>query len=335
MDPISQGALGAAAASSVAPKRLASFVLLGAVSGVAPDLDFLIRSSTDSLLFLEYHRQFTHALLFIPIGAALCALVSYPAVRRHLSLRATYLACLLGYGTHGLLDACTSYGTQLFWPFSDARVAWNSVSVVDPLFTLPLIALVTAALWWQRAGLARVGFAWAVAYVLFGAWQQERAVAAGATLAQARGHTPVRLDAKPSFANLLVWKLVYEYDGRYYVDAVRLAGTVRYCEGTSVAALDVARDFPWLTEASQQYRDVQRFRWFSEDYLAVDGVDARRIVDIRYSLLPNEISALWGIRLDPDAPLERHAQFVTDSTRRAAEAPRLVGMVLGDTCRPL
>ncbi len=70
MDPISQGAAGA-----ILPQTFASvektrvYVLLGALAGMAPDLDVLIRSPTDPLLFLEYHRQFTHALLFVPIGA--------------------------------------------------------------------------------------------------------------------------------------------------------------------------------------------------------------------------------------------------------------------------
>ena len=69
-----------------------------------------------------------------------------PLARKALSWRQTYLACLdTGYATHGLLDACTSYGTQLFWPFSDERVAWNNSSIVDPLFTLPILALVIAA----------------------------------------------------------------------------------------------------------------------------------------------------------------------------------------------
>ena len=40
----------------------------------------------------------------------------------------TYLFCLLGYATHGMLDACTSYGTQLLWPFTNHRYAFNTIS---------------------------------------------------------------------------------------------------------------------------------------------------------------------------------------------------------------
>ena len=61
MDPLSQATLGAAAAQSVITKAdLARIGLIGALAGMAPDLDVLIQSPTDPLLQLEYHRQFTH-----------------------------------------------------------------------------------------------------------------------------------------------------------------------------------------------------------------------------------------------------------------------------------
>ncbi len=328
MDPLSQGVFGAVVAGSGANRvRIAPIAIIGGLSALAPDLDILIRSSSDPLLFLEYHRQFSHAIAFIPFGAAICALVSYRFVRGRLTWQLTYLGCLLGFASHGLLDACTSYGTQLFWPFSDARIAWNSVSVVDPLFTVPLIALVAMAIAKGRSELARVALVWAVCYLGLGAVQQHRAVSAGFELAASRGHEPVRLDAKPSFANLLVWKIVYEYDDRYFVDAARLGMAVSYCEGLHIAALDLERDFPWLAVATQQARDVERFRWFSQDYLALDPSDPSRIVDVRYSTLPNEIEPLWGIRLDPNADAAAHADFSTQSTRRAEQLPRLWAMV--------
>ena len=176
MDPISQGALGALVPQVVSRReKLRAFAVLGCLAGMAPDLDVFIDSSTDPLLFLEFHRQFTHALLFIPIGAALVALPLQPVVRRTLRPRETYLACLLGYATHGLLDACTSYGTQLLWPFSEHRVAWNNVSVVDSLFTLPLLGLVSLAAVRRRRAFAVAGLSWAVCYLALGAVQHQRA----------------------------------------------------------------------------------------------------------------------------------------------------------------
>ena len=117
MDPLSQGTVGAAFAQSVSNKNnIFKIGFIGFLAGLTPDLDVLIQSSTDPILSLEYHRQFTHSLFFIPFGSLIVALLIFPLVKRSMGFKTVYLASLLGYATHGLLDACTSYGTQLFWP---------------------------------------------------------------------------------------------------------------------------------------------------------------------------------------------------------------------------
>lgn len=327
MDPLSQGVLGASLSQSGSTReRVVAAGVLGLLGGMAPDLDVLIRSSHDPLLALEHHRQFTHSLIFIPVGSLICALVAHPLAGRWLTFRENWLFCLLGYATHGLLDACTSYGTQLLWPFSDARIAWNSVSVVDPLFTLPILLLVAIAALRRRPGAARWALTWGVSYLLLGAFQHHRALAAGEVLAASRGHTPQRLEAKPSFANLLVWKTVYEHAGRYYVDAARVAFEPRVFAGTSTPMLRLSQDFPWLDADSRQARDVERFRRFSDGFVAVDPRQPNRIVDIRYSLVPNEIDALWGIELDPDAP-QQHVDFFTARGDSSQGARKLLQML--------
>ena len=311
---MTQGALGAALPQSASNSRwVASAGLLGFLAGMAADLDVLIRSNTDPLLFLEYHRQFTHSLIFIPIGGAICALVLHQLLgrRRGLSVTQSWLFCTLGYATHAVLDSCTTYGTMLLWPFSEQRFAWNTISIIDPLFTLPLLLAVVLAARLRRPVLARVGLAWAIAYMGLGLLQRDAAQDMGHALAAERGHTVLRLEAKPSFANILVWKVVYETRDRYYVDAVRASLWPRVYPGDSVAKLVVDRDLPWLDPASQQARDIERFRWFSNGYIARDPIYANRVMDIRYSLLPNEISPLWSIELARDAGRADHALYRT------------------------
>lgn len=321
MDPLSQGLVGATASTLGAPaKRLRAYALLGALSGMAPDLDVLIRSSTDPLLFLEYHRQFTHALAFIPVGALICAAVLRPLARSSLANREIYFACLLGYASHGVLDSCTSYGTQLFWPFSDMRVAWNNVSVVDPLLTLGLGSLMALAIRKRSRGWARIAALWLIAYLLVGVVQRERAEAQGSALAASRGHAAAGLSAKPAFGSLLLWKTVYREGERYYVDAVRVGWRPRVFPGESARALEVERDLPWLESGSQQARDLERFRWFSNDWIALDPREEGRIIDIRYSMVPNRIRALWGIELREGAPKDAHVRFFT--SRDTSEATR-------------
>jgi inner membrane protein len=305
MDPLSQASLGASLSQSFADNRTKSgqsaqlaALLIGALAGMAPDLDILIRSTQDPLLFLEYHRQFTHALSFIPFGALVCAVVFYPFARRHLPFRYIYLFSFLGYATHGLLDACTSYGTQLLWPFSNMRVSWSTVSIVDPLFTVPVLLLVIFAAWKKSVVFARFAFLYAVVFLCFGLIQKERAEDFTYALAELRGHQVERIHVKPSFGNRHIWKLIYEYDGRYYVDAVRLLFDEELIEGSSIQQLDLKRDFPWLIDGSQQAIDVERYRWFSDDFLAVNPQDSNIIMDVRYSYLPNQISMMWGIELE-------------------------------------
>ena len=328
MDPVSQGVLGAAAAQAFArPRQVAAAGLLGALSGMAPDLDVLIRSSVDPLLFLEFHRQFTHSLVFIPIGAALCAAVLFPLARRWCRAKEVYLYCLIGYATHGLLDACTSYGTLLYWPFSNARVAWNNISIVDPLFTIPLLVLVVLAARRGRVAFARVAFAWAVVYLAVGLVQRDRAETAGLAIARARQHAPASVEAKPAFASLLLWKTIYEYGGRYYVDAVRVGTGSVYFPGQSTPRLVVERDLPWLDSETQQARDLERFRWFSQDHLAIDARQPHDVIDIRYSMLPDRIDPLWGIRLDPNAPDNAFSRFVTQRRLDRSDRNRLFEMM--------
>ena len=330
MDPVSQGVLGVAAAKAVSRQpwtRRAAF--MGLVAGLAPDADVFIHSATDPLLSLQFHRQFTHALAFIPIGSLVVALVLHPLVgRKALRFTTTYLFCLAGYATHGLLDACTSYGTQLLWPFTDLRVAWNNISIIDPLFTVPILLLVVLGFCRKSPLLARCALVWVGVYLLFGVVQRDRAAAVGHAVAEARGHVVERLAAKPTFGNLLVWKIVYESEGKFFVDAVRVGLSSRYYPGAAIEKLDAHRDLPWLQPDSQQARDVERFRWFSGDYLALSG--SNTITDIRYSLVPNEIEGLWGIVLNPLALPHQHVRYASSRTPTGPKWQAFRDMLLGN-----
>ena len=331
MDPLTQGVLGATLPQAIAKRPFVIRAgLFGFLSGMAADMDTFIRSSEDPLLYLEYHRQFTHSLVFIPFGGVLCGLLLYWLIGRrwNLCIWQSLLFCTLGYATHGLLDACTNYGTQLFWPFSDARIAWNSVSIIDPLFTLPILVSIVLSGIKQNPVFARAALVWAVLYLSLGVYQREAAVTMGKELAADRGHRLLRIDAKPSFANLLVWKTVYETSQRFYVDAVRLGFLKRVFVGSSIKKLNLSKDFRWLDPTSQQAKDVKRFLWFSNGYIAQDTMHQNRIIDVRFSMIPNEIEALWSIELSQTAERNAHVQFlnhrgdISEKTRKLWEMLR-------------
>ena len=312
MDPVTQGTIGAVLPQTLGKKNLGIVALLGFLSGMAPDLDILIRSNTDPLLSLEYHRQFTHSLIFIPFGGLICALFLFVVFKKisPFNFKKTWLYCTLGYGSHGLIDACTSYGTLLFWPFSDIRIAWNNISIIDPLFTLPLILLIVIATIKKKNIYSKIALAWAVTYLTLGVYLHNVAINVGKEIAEQRGHIVTRIKAKPSFGNLILWKTIYETDGKFYVDATNLFFS-NIISGESIKKLNLKKDFPWLEKESQQYKDVDRFKWFSNDFLAVNPNNKNQIVDIRYSGIPNEIGGLWGIQLNPNKHNHEHVEFVS------------------------
>ena len=316
MDPISQGVIGASLAqSSVTNKRyLISAGIIGFLSGMAPDLDILIRSEHDPLLFLEYHRQFTHSLVFIPIGGLICAAILFFIFRlqKNLSFKQTWIFATLGYGTHGILDACTSYGTLLFWPFSYNRISWNNISIIDPLFTLPILTLIVMSIFLKKTLLARIALIWGLLYLAVGAVQHNSAKEIAKELALTRGHNIERIQVKPTIGNLFLWKAIYESAGYFYTDGIGLYPIKKIYIGERTKKLNIDKDFPWLNKASQQAKDIKRFEWFSSGYIAVSKNNPNQIIDIRYSMRPNEITGLWGIELNKYANKDEHIKYVTN-----------------------
>ena len=314
MDPVTQGAFGAVFAQTHGQrKNLAKAAVIGAIAGMTPDLDILIRSTSDPLLALEYHRHFSHSLLFIPIGGLLCSLLLFPLLGKRwgLSFLQTLIWCTIGFATHALLDGCTSYGTQLLWPLTNYRFSWDIISIIDPLVTVPILALIVLASRRKSRKYVYAAVLWLVMYFGMAYAQHERAITEGTQQALARGHQPLNIEAKPSFGNILIWKVIYQTEQNYYVDAVKVGFSKPvYWTGETVARLDIARDLPWLDKQSQQAKDIERFRWFSGGYIAMDKEFKDRVVDIRYSMLPQQIKPLWGIQLKQDAAADEHIEYM-------------------------
>ena len=317
MDPLTQGVLGAALPQSISNKKSLGVIgIVGFLSGLAPDLDILIKSESDPILFLEFHRQFTHSLIFIPFGGLICALVLHFFISKRFKIRFkdTWIYSTLGYATHGLLDACTSYGTLLFWPFSQTRIAWNNISIIDPLFTLPLLILIVIAGLKQKRIFAVIAILWAVFYLSLGVYQKNEAIKVSKTIAKSRGHDASRINVKPSIGNILLWKSIYETQDKFYIDAIRLGWSPKIFNGESIDKINIQSAFPWLMLKSQQAKDIKRFKWFSNGYIAINPKNKNQIIDIRYSELPNEIGGLWGIEISKEKGNNNHVEYITNRT---------------------
>lgn len=331
MDIVTQGLLGGAVALAGARREeVKAAALIGFAAGLLADADAFIRSPSDPLLTIEFHRHFSHSLLFIPIGALIAALILWPFLRRRVAPGRLYLYAFLGYATSGLLDACTSYGTLLLWPFSDERIAWNIISIVDPVFSLSLLAAIVYGVRKARPRAAWVGLGLAGLYLGVGVFQHQRAEAVAQALIQQRGHTAVRHVVKPTMANLLLWRSIYESDGRFYVDAVRvgpLAGARVYA-GERVAKFDAARHLPQLRAGSALAHDVSRFIRFSDGFVALDPRRPGLLIDVRYSMLPTSLTPLWGIEMTLDDQ-DRHSRFVNYRDFPPEDRGRFLAMLTG------
>ena len=305
MDPLTHAVLGAsfaAGAASLRPLRQESALrrrrfaaMAGAVAGLAPDIDAFIQSGEDALLVLDYHRHFTHALAFAPLGALVVAGLLWPLLRRRLGFGLLYLSCLLGYFVHPLLDACTSYGTHLWLPFSQHREAWNLIAVVDPLFTLALAVPLFLYLRRPDSQALRWGLLLGACYFGLSFVQQQRGEAAALALAQARGHQATQLSVKPSMANLVLWRSLYVHDGRVQVDAFHLGPTLRHYPGASAPLLDAAAARAVAAGEAQRLHDIERFRVFSDGFLVNDPRRPGFVGDARYAMQPTAIAPIWGL----------------------------------------
>ena len=160
MDSISQAALGSAVVLATMGRRTAAWkaALWGAVAGTLPDLDALIDHG-DALLNMVLHRAESHSLFYLALLSAPLGWLVARLQGEQEHWPRWWLALALALLTHPLLDVLTIYGTQLLQPFTDYPYGVGSMFIIDPLYTLPLLVGVVAALRsrqglrWNQAGL--------------------------------------------------------------------------------------------------------------------------------------------------------------------------------------
>lgn len=149
MDSLTQIALGAAVGEAVLGRKVGNKAMLyGAIAGTIPDLDIFAEHFTDLVNTLEIHRGFSHSLLFSVLFAPILGWLISLYEKRTTWKEWTWLMFLCLF-THSLLDAHTTWGTQLFWPL-DIRLAFKNIFVIDPLYTLPLLTGLILAMFQKR-----------------------------------------------------------------------------------------------------------------------------------------------------------------------------------------
>ncbi len=109
--------------------------IIGGITAAFPDIDYIL-FLVNPLDFLAYwHRAETHSVILAPLWALLLCKACMLWRDFKPFKKSVFFICLLSLVSHTLLDSLTPYGTQWFAPFSDYRVSWDLLFVVDIYFT--------------------------------------------------------------------------------------------------------------------------------------------------------------------------------------------------------
>ena len=126
---------------------------VGGLVATLPDLDVFSRPFFSAPQALAAHRGITHSLFFCTLISPLLAWCLGKLFPKHnLSFVRWFTFVWLTLNTHWMLDCLTTYGTQIFQPFSDYPVNIGSIFIVDPLYTLPLFVGLIISMWQNRGG---------------------------------------------------------------------------------------------------------------------------------------------------------------------------------------
>ena len=173
MDSLTQIVLGAAVAEAVGGRKLGNKApLWGAIAGTIPDLDVFMRFFYHPIDAALVHRGFSHSILFAVLCSPIFAYIVYRIYKQKFLYTTWLWLFFFGIITHPMLDMFTNYGTQFLWPL-DYRITFNTVFVVDPLYTLPfglcvliILFLKSTNKWRSRINL--FGIYYSSAYLIWG-----------------------------------------------------------------------------------------------------------------------------------------------------------------------
>ena len=221
MDSLTQIVLGAAVGEAVLGKKVGNKAMLyGAIAGTIPDLDVYVGKLFDTVTALEIHRGFTHSVFFaIVFGWIFGWLISL--YEKNASTKEWALLMFWGFITHPILDAHTTWGTQLFWPL-DLRLAFKNIFVIDPLYTLPFLVFLLMAMF-QRKGTAKRTKYNNLGLIISSSYIAITLVIKGITYTKfshalkEQGISYKEIETKPTPFNTILWSANVETDDAYLI----------------------------------------------------------------------------------------------------------------------
>lgn len=284
MDSLTQAVLGAGIQGAMLGRFQGRKALLaGAALATLPDLDVLIDYG-DPVSGMINHRGFSHSLFVLTLMAAVLAW----GMRRWrpsplYSDRRLFLTIWLVLITHPLLDAFTSYGTQLWWPLTPTPTAWASLFIIDPFFTVPLLLVVAVGLVvgnrWHMQPAFCWALAWCAAYIALSVGAKTIVETRVRQHLEQQGHTVVAMFSTPQPFNIVLWRVLARTDGDHYIETI--ASLLDRTPGESLEApLNSG-----LAEAVGPAPQLSGLRWFTDNWLRYDAVGNQLVVsDLRMGI---------------------------------------------------
>lgn len=222
MDSLTQIVLGGAIGELVAGKKLGNKAILwGAIAGTIPDLDVFVRVFYHPIEAALVHRGFSHSILFAVIFGPLMGWILDRATQKKYGLRLWIKLFFWGIITHPMLDMFTNYGTQFFWPL-DYRITFNSVFVIDPLYTLPFMFLLIWAMRLDKESIKRrklnkIGLIYSTSYLALGLLIKWFVWRDADTYFKSKGITLERMMVTPMPFTNLYWYVLGEEKSKYHL----------------------------------------------------------------------------------------------------------------------
>lgn len=296
MDSLTHIVLGACVGEVVAGKRLGKTALLaGAVAQSIPDLDFIASFWMSPANDLLAHRGFTHSFLFILLITYPLALTVVRWKRISLmSVRSWSVFILVELFIHIFLDAFNAYGTAWFEPFSHYRVSFNSLFVLDPLFTIwplavALLLLIMPTQHKQRIKWAWVGIAMSILYLATSLFNKQLISTPIKNSLALQRIDYQRYFSTPTPANIWLWYVVAENDEGLYV------GYRSVFDTQDEIPFQFFNKNKHLLDSINDHEDLQRLIRFSEGYYTVTTYENRLVFnDLRFGQMMG-----WS---DPKSP---------------------------------
>jgi inner membrane protein len=287
MDSLTQIVLGASVAEATLGKKIGNKAILwGAIAGTIPDLDVIGRFFLDTVDELHFHRGFSHGIIFSLLFAPVLGwLISKIHPNENVSIKEWTLMAFLSLVTHPILDCFTTWGTQLLWPL-DYRVAWHSIFVIDPFYTLPFMFLLIAAMFYKRTSTIRfrlntIGLVLSTSFLMMTLLNQ-RMMTSDFKKEAIRQQIPMKnIEVRPAPLQNILWTANIETENGYYI------GYKSFLDQTdSIGYSYYSKNHPLLTPYLENEK-LQRLLFIMKGWYAVKKLDDTHFLinDLRFGLV--------------------------------------------------